>query len=576
MPSNVSDNVQNLLINALYNDKIASVDLSGELQIVSASLLQSKSTEYDLNVRVAAFIEGLKFFLNAMGFSLTPSLLSWAVMKMPSNNAKGSVDDLQEQLEVILMIMHQIGLYLVEVDQINRQEVHFYQVRTNYLKTNKLRKGITNIEAALQSTEGQLLFALIDKFEMSIMAKLLDGLELDAKKTIQAIQLIMGKLVHFSANIIDLVVFEGIKENVRDLLAHLTKKAFDNEELSRATIELQHQIQESWSIIGNYSSSMEDALSQKLKHIELDKQKKAAQEQKVLVCMDPIPPTTDRQDKETLSRYEVLRTPMALTLQPQLEQIDMIEKSLKEEFPWAHLTVETITEELRGRAYAGSPYLLLSPKLLYGTAGCGKNRFARRLSEMLGQAFTSIALGGHGDIKSIAGTARGWASAKPSPIVELIMARQCANPMVLFDEIDKTRSYGFNDSPPIASILLQFLERENASNFMDTFLQARCNLSYVNYFATCNALETIPSPLLSRLQVLPMPSPKTEHYSLIFDNILRDEANHLGMPGDYFEHFDLLSDFDPQNCRSIRDIQRQVKKICSEWLKSARHKQRMH
>lgn len=576
MPSNVSDNVQNLLINALYNDTIDSVDLLGDLQIVSASLLQSKNAEYELNARVAGFIEGLKFFLNAMGFSLTPTLLSWAVMKMPSNNAAGSADDLQEQLEVILMIMHQIDLYLIEVDQINRQDVRFYQVRTNYLRFNKLRKGMTNMEAALQTIEGQLLFALIGKLEVSILAKLLDGLELDATQTIQAIQLIAGKLVHWSTNIIDLDVFVGVKEIVGDLIAHLSRKAFDNGDLSNATIELQHQIQEAWNIIGSYNSSMEDALSKKLKNIELDNQKKATQVQKVVVCVDPIPPTTDRQDKETLTRYEVLHTPMALVLQPQLEHIDLIEKSLKEEFPWGHLTVETIAEELRGRAYAGSPYLHLLPKLLYGSAGCGKNRFARRLAEMLGQAFTSIALGGHGDIKSIAGTARGWASAKPSPIVELIMARQCANPMVLFDEIDKTRSYGFNDSPPIASILLQFLERENASNFMDTFLQARCNLSYVNYFATCNALETIPSPLLSRLQVLPMPSPKTEHYPLIFDNVLRDEAKHLGMPADYFEHFNLLSDFYPQNCRSIRDIQRQVKKICSEWLKSARDKQRMH
>ena len=111
---------------------------------------------------------------------------------------------------------------------------------------------------------------------------------------------------------------------------------------------------------------------------------------------------------------------------------------------------------------------------------------------------------------------------------------------------------------------------------MDSFLQARCNLSYVSYFATSNSLETIPAPLLSRLQVLPMSSPQPKHFRLIFQNVLRDEAKQLGVPEEYFDNFSLELAFDIDRCQSIRDIQRQVRTISSEWLATARSKDRLH
>lgn len=130
-----------------------------------------------------------------------------------------------------------------------------------------------------------------------------------------------------------------------------------------------------------------------------------------VVVTAPIPPATDRPDREQLQRYEVLRQPLPVARLPELEVIDDIERSLGAEFPWALNAVKALVGELRTRRLFGSIEMGMAPTLFVGPPGCGKSRLARRLSELLNLPFRAIPCGGAHEAKPLLGTTRGC----PSP-----------------------------------------------------------------------------------------------------------------------------------------------------------------
>lgn len=249
----------------------------------------------------------------------------------------------------------------------------------------------------------------------------------------------------------------------------------------------------------------------------------------IIVIRGEIPDTSDRSEKDYLKRYEVLRRPVVLTSLPDLTGLEAIRRALEAEFPWAIEAIGTVMSDLLARRRHGAVRLGLSPILLAGLPGTGKTRFAQRLSDLLGTPNTVINLAGMADVKVLKGVARGWASNRPSRMLEFIQQTRVANPLFVLDEIDKARGGHSNGGDP-QEAMLDLLEPGNAKRYQDIYLMAECDLSYCLYIATSNSLAKVPEPLLSRLRPVYFPPPGPEHTESIVQGMLADLARSWGLP----------------------------------------------
>jgi hypothetical protein len=284
-----------------------------------------------------------------------------------------------------------------------------------------------------------------------------------------------------------------------------------------------------------------------------------------VVVRDPFPTTGDRDEKQTLQAFERLREPRPLALLPGIEVLDESRAQLLKEFPWAASAIDTIFFELRARRLMGGLVLGFRPLLLRGPAGSGKTRLARRLGEVLGVATHTLNAAGMADSSSITGTARGWSTGQPSPLLRALLG-ESATALVVLDEIDKAADLTRN-SPPVQSALLPLLDREEARRWRDNYLQVECDLSCLIWVLTCNDVTWMSAALRSRLNIIDMRRPsRSELYSVVDCAVMDLEAEWRlppgvlkGMP---------ISALLPRRLSSLRDLQRGVARAASLWINS--------
>ncbi|KAF8955978.1 Lon protease C-terminal proteolytic domain-containing protein [Flammula alnicola] len=158
---------------------------------------------------------------------------------------------------------------------------------------------------------------------------------------------------------------------------------------------------------------------------------------------------------------------------------------------------------------------------LVGPPGVGKTSIGKSIARALGRQFFRFSVGGLTDVAEIKGHRRTYVGALPGKIIQALKRVETENPLVLIDEVDKI-GRGINGDP--ASALLEMLDPEQNSSFLDHYMDVPVDLSRVLFVCTANNLDTIPAPLLDRMEVLEVSGYVSEEKAVIASRYLGPQA----------------------------------------------------
>ena len=200
---------------------------------------------------------------------------------------------------------------------------------------------------------------------------------------------------------------------------------------------------------------------------------------------------------------------------------------------------------------------------LYGPPGVGKTSLGKSIAEALGRKYARISLGGLHDEAEIRGHRRTYIGALPGRIIDNIKKCGTSNPVFVLDEVDKIGA-DYKGDP--TSALLEVLDPEQNSTFHDNYLDVDYDLSKVLFIATANSLESVPRPLLDRMELIEMTGYLQEEKEEIAKRHLipKELKNHglkasqLKFKKEILSH--IIDDYTRES--GVRSLERQIATIC--------------
>ncbi|WP_026889353.1 endopeptidase La [Clostridium beijerinckii] len=209
---------------------------------------------------------------------------------------------------------------------------------------------------------------------------------------------------------------------------------------------------------------------------------------------------------------------------------------------------------------------------LVGPPGVGKTSIAKSIANAINRKYTRISVGGMKDEAEIRGHRKTYVGAIPGRIVYAMKEAKSMNPLMLFDEIDKISS-SYKGDPSDA--LLEILDSEQNKDFRDSYLEVAMDLSKVMFIATANSLETIPRPLLDRMEVIEVSGyTYEEKFNIAKNHLIPKIFKELDIPQDKIEIEDdsikmVIEGYTRES--GVRGLERKlsslIRKVLAEMLK---------
>lgn len=200
--------------------------------------------------------------------------------------------------------------------------------------------------------------------------------------------------------------------------------------------------------------------------------------------------------------------------------------------------------------------------LLVGPPGVGKTSIGHSIAKSLGREFYRFSLGGMRDEAEIKGHRRTYIGAMPGKLLQALKTCKTNNPVIMLDEVDKIGA-SFRGDP--ASALLEVLDPEQNKDFLDHYLDVRFDLSKILFICTANQLDSIPDPLLDRMDVIRLAGYVLEEKRQIAERYLIPKQQKLhGLQPKQVEWgsktlIDLIDGYSRE--AGVRGLEQQIKKI---------------